>query len=212
MIRPIIFSPAMIAALLAGRKTQTRRPLKPQPKVLRNGVWYRPYSVLRPRHWHYLLGDRICGFVEVPYAHGDLLWVREPWQALAEFDRMKPSELPVGSDILYTADRPDMLWDARKRHARFMPRWASRLTLKVTDIRVQRLQDISEADALAEGAHKQPSGWYSFPGQNGAGTTGRAAFALLWNSVYGHDAWQANPWVCAISFEVIRKNVGEVAQ
>lgn len=80
-----------------------------------------------------------------------------------------------------------------------MPRWASRITLEVTGVRVERLQEISEADARAEGLSTAPGGWWS--GADGqAGATPRAAFALLWNSINGADSWNENPWVWVVEF------------
>jgi len=102
-----------------------------------------------------------------------------------------------------------------------MPRWASRLTLTVRDVRVQRLQDISEADAQAEGCLMDPEpDEYGglMPAEiahdNGIGDVGwdsaRDWFANLWNTINGPDAWEANPWVAAISFDVHRGNIDEV--
>lgn len=82
-----------------------------------------------------------------------------------------------------------------------MPRWASRLTLIVTDVRVQRLQDISRGDAMGEGC----------PFQNMAdGDDPREWFRALWNSLHGPDAWDANPWVCALTFTVHRCNIDQM--
>jgi len=87
----------------------------------------------------------------------------------------------------------------------YMPRWASRLTLLVTDVRVQRLQDISEADAIAEGiiptANSQTIDCATERPSDG--------FRALWNSIHGPEAWDANPWVAAISFDVVRANIDE---
>jgi hypothetical protein len=81
-----------------------------------------------------------------------------------------------------------------------MPRWASRINLLVTDVRVQRLQEISEEDAKAEGVMPSPGGmWSAADGQ--AGTSPQAAFAILWQSINGPGAWDANPWVYALTFE-----------
>jgi len=147
--RPIPFSTEMVQALLAGRKNMTRRVLKPQPEVDSDGmIRFKKGGWFAPHVWQAAMESAdICP----AYTPGDRLYVREPWQALAMHDDKMPSQIPAGSDILYVADRPDMLWDARKRHARFMCRWMSRLTLIVTDVRVERVQDISEEDAVAEG-------------------------------------------------------------
>ncbi|TVR07398.1 MAG: hypothetical protein EA385_12925 [Salinarimonadaceae bacterium] len=90
-----------------------------------------------------------------------------------------------------------------------MPRWASRITLLVTDVRVQRLQEISEEDAIAEGVEPFGRPGVAFVKLADAQTysTPRGCFAALWNSINGTGAWEANPWVAAYSFDVIRQNV-----
>jgi hypothetical protein len=118
--------------------------------------------------------------------------------------------------------KPDALsrW-GRYRHARFMPRWASRLTLHVTEVRVQRLQEISEADAIREGITPQHKlsqreggavlGW-GYDGLDGRGKpTARLAFRSLWNSLHGKGTWDANPWTAAITFTVERANIDQVS-
>ena len=144
--RPIIFSAEMVRALLDGRKTQHREILKPQPDTLPNG-----FAGLR-----------------LPYAVGDRLWVRESF--ITGFDIDDEFGRPVGDrKVWYRATDRGLTWydpDTEStldnppwKSSTQMPRWASRLTLIVTDVRVQRLQDISEADAVADGM--QP---YKFPG------------------------------------------------
>jgi hypothetical protein len=96
-----------------------------------------------------------------------------------------------------------------------MPRWASRLTLTVTDVRVERLQNITEDDARAEGVERDedvPGGWvdYRAPGTQCC-LIASDSFASLWESIHGPEAWNANPWVCAISFEVRRRNIDHIA-
>jgi len=183
--KPIPFSVEMVQALLAGRKTQTRRVLKPQPI---------PELCWRDAARRYPIST---GWGSVPFAPGDRLYVREPWQALAMHDDKMPSEIPVGSDILYVADRPYMLWDARKRHARFMMRWMSRLTLIVTDVRVERVNDISPEDATAEGRPEQCDL-----------REGVKWFEQLWNTLHKPGfQWDDNPWCCAITFEVHQSNI-----
>lgn len=181
--KPIIFSAPMVRALLDGRKTQTRRILKPPYGTLEfqaNGTW-------KP----------IC----TKFFPGDRLWVRE---ACATW---------VGElkDAAYRADETDAEWENLRHDARLgfwkirpsihMPRWASRLTLIVTDVRVQRLQDISRGDAMEEGC----------PFANMAdGPDPRDWFTTLWNSIHGPKAWGANPWVCAISFTVTPQNIDQI--
>jgi len=227
--KPIIFSAPMVRALMDWRKTQTRRVLKPQPKVLKNGIWYRPYPVLRPLQWEYLHGDRIAGFADTRYAHGDRLWVREAHYmtytgdyeiaVYAEDANAVREHFDLINSIAAQHNLADT-WKAphlRLRSPIHMPRWASRLTLTVTDVRVQRLQEISEADAWAEGCRRgdaTDNGGY-FPADetdpSGIGWRGWDCacdwYADLWNSLHGAGAWEANPWVAAYSFAVQHGNI-----
>jgi hypothetical protein len=153
--RPIPFSPPMAAALRAGRKTQTRR------IITRGKAPAGPCDVRTINGFPEVYG---AGGVWMPLkpplgVPGDRLYVKEPWRTLVRYNDLKPSEIEPGEPIWYEADGPplksrDPLFDpdwGRYRHARFMPRWASRMTLEITEVRAARVQDISEADAVAEG-------------------------------------------------------------
>lgn len=212
--RPIIFSGPMIRALIEGRKTQTRRVLKPKGHAsLFSGEWSD----------NYVLCDENSAWrnQDIRYALGDRLWVRETWA--------KTSICP----IVETIDNPWFVYrecDNRCDYGGpwkpsiFMPRAASRLTLTVTDVRVQRLQDISNKDARAEGATGKPrssgyrnaySGWsMDWPDAEPAEgwrwvslDSPRLAFASFWNDINGTDAWDANPWVVALTFDVHQQNI-----
>lgn len=193
--RPILFSSEMVRAILDGRKTQTRRVVNPQ-SLLDNKT-------------------RVTACYECPYgAPGDRLWVRETWRAV---------ELDNGNDgILYKADNhfksiensqaaADLWCDAyadRKygnkwRPSIFMPRWASRIALAVTDVRVERLQEISEEDAIAEGLQKEV---ISVGYQNDSVTLrARPKFVYLWDKINSDRGYsfESNPWVWVISFKVV---------
>jgi len=169
---PILFSAAMIRAILAGTKTQTRRVIKPQPSGMDD-------------HRRYL---SVLSDVYQKYGRpGDLLWVRETWG-------------PCEGGFCYRADesdgaKPD---DGRWHSARFMPRFASRITLETTDVRVERVRDISEGDAMCEGA------------EAGLDVTATDRFARLWdliNAKRGYG-WDANPWVWVISFKRVAPGKG----
>lgn len=222
--RPILFSGAMIRALLDGRKTQTRRVIKPQPVVTSPDV-----ERDLPSAW-------AAGFIGVrcPYGvPGDVLWARETWGVGT---RPCPSRGWVDG-VEYradcTGDEAPPLYDiipdhieadgmgGRWRPSIHMPRWASRLTLQITDIRVERLQDISEADAQAEGVgeyvcpgpHRGPGATY-FTADPTAGedmpisrTTPIAAYKALWEHINGCGSWDANPWVWVMTFTVHHQNV-----
>lgn len=174
---PIIFSGAMIHALLAGRKTQTRR-LASSP--LRRA------------------------------APGDRLWVRETWrlddfaeqEAIYRVNPDWPKEVQDSADVV------------RWRPSIHMPRWASRLTLKVTEVRRQRLIDITNADAIAEGLveARQPDGdgyrHFSAPGLSDRHwPTPRSAFADLWERLHGPKSWNGGAEVVAITFTVTQRNI-----
>lgn len=169
----------------------------------------------------------------LPYRAEELRWVREPWRASSAHDDLKPSEIPVGDGINYYADGEGYL-TGRYRHARFMPRWASRLTLRITDVRVERLQEISEPDALAEGVTMPELEREEFDASlcarcggtllymsvaNGGAhfdtdctdcSTARDRYRHLWNFINGADSWAANPWVWVLCFDVIKANVDQV--
>lgn len=264
-IKPILFSGPMVRALLEGRKTQTRRVLNPQPKrgatVFRDGdFWYQETK-------HGPGSDcTVMDGVDVNYASGDLLYVREAWRTRIDLDESSPAKmiedcLEAGYQrpwcpIIFEADgmvQNRYEWDyapiGRLRQAMHMPRAYSRLTLRVTEVRVQRLQEISEDDARAEGVEfKAPTdedlAWYRewaaehgidpvaepmqgvwlAPGTRQGFGEHRAspqwgpdpafAFKLLWNSLNEKRGfgWDVNPWVTAISFEVIRANVDSIKE
>lgn len=217
--KPIIFSAPMVRALLDGRKTQTRRVLKPQPKVLKNGIWYRPYPVLRPLQWEYLHGDRIAGFADTRYAPGDRLWVREAFIGPYAYEVNEYPPRDWGNKPIWFPDDgpvPDkfagQFWH-RARPSIHMPRWASRLTLTVTDVRVQRLQEISGEDCLAEGVQCATCDAMKASACRGRGCFASIdAYRTLWNSLHGPGAWEANPWVAAYSFTVQRGNIDEIKE
>ena len=214
--RPIIFSAPMVRAMLEGRKTQTRRVLKPQPGVVDSGGL--PAALVA------LDGYAVPGRVQprrVPYAPGDRLWVRETW---------RPHYLGDGVwnlDVSYPADGErrticdgefgDKDWNWPKAADRgnvtplHMPRWASRLTLTVTEVRVQRLQDISAKDSIAEGAHCRTCEAMGQSACHGRGCFASIdAYRCLWNSLHGPGAWDANPWVVALTFNVQRGNIDQM--
>ena len=228
--KPILFSGPMVNAILDGRKTQTRRQVKfdkhggtlPVRRVEKHGdeFWFfvgssqKPYSKQR------------CKFGKV----GDLLWVRENFSPVG-------TQGTLGGYIRYKADSKKALGAygcTKWKPSIFMPKSASRITLKITDIRVERLQDISENDASAEGCNLQ---WYSdnagtenlwpCPDCGGDGTHGALAhnlgvmevdcntcdtsykmFKSLWNSI--NKNWDENPWVWCITFEVLHENVNSI--
>ncbi|WP_422028117.1 hypothetical protein [Roseovarius sp.] len=197
--RPILFSAPMIRALLDGRKTQTRRVLKPQPSNVDGvGRWYRMSS-----------GGESLNCYEIPITPGDRVWVRETWNVPDAY--LEPRNRQTALELMNYAATPWAI-PGRWRPSIFMPRWASRLTLTVTDVRVQRVQEISEADAMAEGIKRNIPGWFPVPGIDGSGTTARAAFAMLWDSLNAKRGfgWSENPWIAAYTFTVHHCNIDQM--
>ncbi len=244
---PILFSAPMVRALLAGTKTQTRRLLSearvfatPETeaftlrgddltRALQNASGFRH---LDGNGWFWESDAfewqapalRTGWMAHIGYAPGDRLWVREAWRTQSFDDHWRPSELNAGNTLWrYEADgvrsHPDPVSRFGKlRPGIHMPRWASRLTLIVTDVRVQRLQDISEEDARAEGVVPHPNGGFWVPGVEHpnpdfpylARPTAREMYAALWDVINGSGAWIANPWVRATTFEVHHRNILEM--
>lgn len=262
--KPILFSGDMIRAILDGRKTQTRRIMKPQiagpwqvedPPVF--GRITSPHP-LKGRFGVFIRANRDTKFpradlIPCPYGQpGDLLWVRENWRPYAwhegdpvdiEFTdgtvracecRLEDEARNIDWEVsiwesasaecqkagLELNDEGVYSWEPGEsplkwRPSIHLPRWASRITLKITDVRVQRIQEITRQDAAAEGVcldlDKPLPKWCQsnrFPEEN---------FRALWDSINeqretGKYRWAANPWVWALTFEVIRENVDAVLQ
>lgn len=221
--RPIIFSAPMVRALLDGRKTQTRRvlgnsgPGRGRSNIFSAQIGWSDSYVLDPGNANWRERD-------TPYAPGDRLWVRECWRTASAYDDLSPSQMGGEEPIRYEADQTWQTWGwgrphstGRHRAARHMPRWASRLTLLVTDVRVQRLCEISVEDAVAEGIDIESDDRHKadFERAEQAKAVGGSVgcrpevfpFKRLWNGIHGPDAWDANPWVAAISFTAHRCNI-----
>lgn len=183
----ITFKGEMIAAILSGAKTQTRRPMNPQPEpqynfteVFRDGTCEVGISIDAPNHYQISHGR---GGV------GDRLWVQEVYAENPE----------VPGQFIYRADRGGDFQGAAQglfkwKSPRYMPRAASRITLEILDLRVERLHSITESDAVAEGMEK-----WTRKGQGSACTR----FAILWEKIYGRRTWRKNPWVWVIKFKRI---------
>ncbi|EJF8031379.1 hypothetical protein M9M37_001842 [Escherichia coli] len=224
--RGMIFNGEMVRAILEGRKTQTRRPIKwKQTRFTEMGEredgskwpWSEDADSVRD-YWH------PCPFGAV----GDRIWVRETWATLGNEDgccvdwndnlckgdeksaariyrascEQKPGDYGLWSipdDADWKPHTENEKFEGAWRPSIHMPRWASRITLEITDVRVERLNDISECDAKAEGAPTECTliGDKHYPG-----------FRSLWKSIYGNDSWQASPWVWVIEF----KRIQEAAQ
>ncbi|WP_234262284.1 ASCH domain-containing protein [Klebsiella aerogenes] len=202
--RGMIFNGEMVRAILDGRKTQTRRIMKvqPEPSKSRPGdFWFSSKKLESMVHisdfapgnspiadYHLFIQEHCCPFGAV----GDRIWVRETW---ARYNIDQNSH-----DLAYRATTPaDWPEEGRWRPSIHMPRWASRILLEITDVRLERLQDISEADAEAEGITAATS--IITPPH----AVYRVGYRHLWESLYGEDSWQANPWVWVIKFKRIEE-------
>jgi hypothetical protein len=240
--RPILFSAEMIRALLDGRKVQTRRALKKQPLdilPMEGDRASREWIILEQRE-----PESKGKVIRCRYgAPGDLLWARETHAIVGNVDP---------GWVLYRAsgyenecrrhkfDSPPPESEITWKPSIHMPRWASRLTLRITNIRVERLQDISEADAIAEGVESLDScapenrescdfdsalcrrcgglrlymdgssGAARFDVDCGECDTHAKRYRWLWEAINGPESWAANPWVWALTFDVIKANVDDV--
>lgn len=217
--RPILFNGEMVRAILEGRKTQTRRVMKPtktNEKYIFNHEAFKRYKF--DHMWHDLK-DRFCAFFktgpveeskfgfaesfECPYGQpGDRLWVRERFLLHQPFTGDIDNDLGKAHAMYYADDNPRYRDKDKWRPSIHMPRWASRITLEITGVRVDRLQDISEPDAIAEGIHEDIGGKYQKAMGNGPYCDfARQAYQFLWQDINGAESWAANPWVWVIEFK-----------
>ena len=207
--RPIIFSAPMVKALIAGRKTMTRRLLKPQPVQNSAGLWVWPPNWVKSiKRYGVAMQTDEAGFVQtlmddparrIGYATGDRLYVREAVCFDAQWDHCPPKIFHEGDAIFYVADGltktrawGDPFTPGRIRPSIHMPRWASRLTLTVTDVRVERLMELTEDDAIAEGINITD------------GLRASVMYASLWDELNAKRGfpWSNNPWIVALTFRV----------
>ena len=194
-MKPILFNTEMVRAILDGRKTQTRRIVKPQPK-----------KMAVPLFSNFLVRAGICyGCKAKPaYRPGDILYVRETWAKISDWATVDPS-VGIPDGFIYRAEWPDGEDGPKWRPSIHMPKEAARIFLRVTDVRVERLQDITAKDAQAEGCdglqHCNPLLGCAETIYN---------FKRIWDSTikpadrdcYG---WAANPWVWVYTFERIEE-------
>ena len=194
----MIFSAPMIKALLAGTKTQTRRIVKPQPSpssdtafVGADGIWRFSHPTLRGPVSHEA-DDVRCRFGVV----GDHLWVREGWGIAGDWPH-DPGYVAYRAECKGNFDSVGNLIP-RWRSPMMMPRRHSRVTLEISDVLVQRLQDITSADAIAEGCAA-----VSLHDLDCESPDPRHEYRRIWESINGPGSWDANPWVWALTFKRI---------
>ena len=196
--RPILFSGAMVNAILAGTKTQTRRIVKAKgtPFPSASGAFVDMDATAQQ-----------ISALHCPYGEpGDRLWVRETWYCDAIDCQVGPYIQPNNSAALMFYRATDggtiQQWSGTLnpwRPAIHMPRWASRILLEVVDLRVERLQQISEADAAAEGALTTARTFEQIPIEPAV-----FAFKHLWESIHGPGSWAADPWVWVVCFQQVK--------
>ena len=237
---PIIFSPAMVRAILDGTKSQTRRIMKPQPfmqpilarHLAKRGwpEWYTEDSLWR----------KFCPYGSI----GKKLWVRESWRIgawneddeqiavdyiadgycrkewldvpLDERDMFNRFWIQSSDDAAKSSIKPDgegkYHWEpgqspCRTRPSIHMPRWASRILLEITNIRIERLQSISSSDAEAEGIEHLCGMWRDYHSVQHAQIKAVDSYRTLWESINGKGSWDINPFVWCISFRRIDRNI-----
>ena len=194
---PILFSTEMVQAILAGRKTQTRRVMKPQPSE--NVLWSSfGFSTLTPENHIEGRGNFPEGygskFFKLKYGKpGDLLWVRESFVKFETFNETLFS---------YKAS-PKTDLDVNWRPSIHMPKDACRIWLRITNIDVERLKNITEEDAIAEGVEKEEEYFLNYKGNNFVYDNAIGSFKSLWQSINGDQSWRDNPFVWVVEFEVL---------
>jgi hypothetical protein len=202
--KPILFSAPMIKAILEDRKTQTRR-------IVKHPEYFGCFTGDCPHEYQKQCDESILFVPDCPYGTpGDRLWVRETfcvgyptgephhWSAIKPTSELHQAERRA----FYRADGEDPK-DGPQRHwtpSIHMPRWASRITLEVTGVRVERLQTITEADARAEGVERTDE----LTGTADDILSLRHAYSLLWEQINGAGSWESNPFVWCISFSVVK--------
>jgi hypothetical protein len=240
---PMLFSPAMVDALLAGRKTETRRILKPQPESYQNDAGETcdiyPYRVEGETRSRIASGFKGSGVLTTQVCRaevGDLIWVKEAhfaygwWETTDELTKSgKPKrqfvrDPAMGPICFHPIEevKPQSLersFGLYRRSSLFLPKLDSRLTLRVTGFSIERLHEIDEASAAAEGverlsnpaSQKYPFKIYCTRTIGEGCSSAKRSYRTLWNSINGFHAWDANPWVDVTKFEVLRQNVERIA-
>ena len=203
--RGMIFNAEMVRAILDGRKTQTRRPVK--------------FPVHDRNLGCELAGNELAGelsagnYLNSAFGKpGDRIWVRETFCPVDDTQYGGEKWVDYRATPKFEASHPAG-WDSAPNDAEalkwrpsiHMPRWASRILLEITDVRVERLNAINEHDAQAEGVAKLRGGFWKHyqPGWTQHQLSARGSFVTLWKSIYGDESWNSNPWVWVISFERI---------
>ena len=184
--RPILFTPEHAQKVLVGTKTQTRR-------IVKRNASGRVQAVGSPKNWHLDDPDAVLA---CPYgAVGDRLWIKEAWAWPGEelfMHKGCPADAETVEKWKQDKNAPPVKW----KPSLYMPRWACRTVVELTEVRVERVWEISERDAIAEGV--QPCGHTSFHVDEHT-----CSFRLLWETIHGKGSWALNPWVWALTFKKV---------
>lgn len=189
------FSPMMVRANRADIKTQTRRTIRGlHPDCVRavceNGIDWKFYDQF----------DRLTQATRCPYGvPGNRLLIIEAFRFEETYDHLPPAQVPLESMVHYDADGPAPEWAGRYRNARFMPKWVSRDTVELMSVRVERLQDISAADAIAEGIYPAATSQTIDCDTSDP----RAEYQELWESINGLGSWDVNPLLWVLQYRRI---------
>lgn len=195
-MKPIIFSSEMVRAILDGRKTQTRRIIKPQP-VTESPEYQEPPEIISDGTLYF---SRLYLNIKCPYGQvGDTLWVRETHRYIRHPYRVPAVQYKDGKEFLspkhaaYMNKRVSNKW----KSPIFLPKWATRIFLEITDIRVERLWDISEKDAEAEG--------FEYTETSSCAFSAKYSFGKVWDSIHKKRDYKQdkNPWVWVVEFKRI---------
>lgn len=224
-MKPILFNAQMVRAILEGRKTQTRRVCRLQPHDAAGMVWWPDGAGTDTGTSGGAPGIYLkkCPYGEL----GDRLWVRETFAySVIDPEGLSPEDDPENYDIIYRAtyqqgggwrDGEGNPIKAPWKPSIYMPRWASRITLEIADVRVERLQDISEVDAVAEGANFHDgrgighSGYRHDSNDGFVWATAKASYMHLWEQINGAGSWNENPWVWVVEFKRVTERVSNDA-
>ncbi len=230
----ILFMPEMVSGIISGKKEMTRRIIKPQPDDdgLHNHTLF-PMSLQSDMQGWWGTVDETGEHKEFNFPYGDigdLLFVRETHFGYGRWVKDGHTKKGVtkwkfkalNNEVRYLDNQPEKFWKSRnkkypdapawyKRNSLFMPKYASRLWLKITGIKVERLQDISEKDAISEGIEStvfenaKTTVYKNYMDASHAHEDPRKSFQTLWISINGVDSWKNNPYIWCLNFKVLSK-------
>ena len=213
---PILFNAEMVQAILAGRKTQTRRVMKLKD-TFKECIWCEGQGFEWVECGNELSGFDYrqpcrCKMPSCPYGHAvSNLWIRETWAVGKGYDETAPRDIPKQSyiKVWYLADGPKPEWVGRTRVSIHMPRYFSRINLENKGIGVEQIQEITKEDSISEGIKKpNREGFYDYLRKEYCRTWSVTSFESLWDSIHSNDGfnWQSNPFVWVVKFKLMKGN------